>query len=397
MKNCLLLILLSCSTLALTVIPGKAQEATLNGRVLNGSRDSSVVANQPVTLQLFRAAAHAPVDVATQRSSANGAYSFAVAAPDTGATYIASTEHDGVRYYSDQAHFAHMPQARTDIVIFDSTQSNREIAVLMHHLFIQDSGESLSLRETRVLSNPTQKTILNAIADGHEHGAILRIDLPPWAMNITPIPGQFGTDLHVHENALYDAGVFEPGSRQLSFAYELPWQRNRATLVIQVYQPTRSLDLFIGEQGLKLEGAGLVAHGPFNIRGTAYQRFGLENVAAGTRLQLQVVRETPQAEAFPSWLIPIATAALLLFGVSFSRLFKPKPRGGISSMEREKLTKERASLIDAIARLELQPGYTTDPNMQEDRADRFDRLQAVERNLHAQVKTSGSKAKSAKK
>jgi hypothetical protein len=311
--------------IALPALNGLAQTATFSGRLLNGSRDSSGVADQKVTLQIFHHTDHAPRDVAVQTTGSGGAFSFRIPAPDTGSVYIAVSEHQGVRYYSDQASFARTTRAAGTIVLFDSTQSNRGISVLMHHLFVQDMGEALALRETRVLNNPGTKTILNAISDGHEHGAILRIPLPPWAQEITPISGPFGSDLHVHENVLYDTGVFEPGNRQISFTYALPWQRDRATLVIQVDQPTRSLDLFVSQQqNLRLEGSGLLNHGPFTIRGQAYQRYGVGNALPGSRIELQVIRQSAAQESMPPWVTLAATGALLLLGVTLARLRNDK-------------------------------------------------------------------------
>ncbi|HOZ22472.1 MAG TPA: hypothetical protein PLO28_11855 [bacterium] len=312
--------------LTIAALPAWSRNATFSGRLLDGSRDSTGVAGEAVALQLLRDDGHPPREVAAQHTGTDGAFSFSIASPDTGAAYLAMVEHQGVRYYSDQASFAAENQARHDIVRFDSSRSNREIAILMHHLFVQDMGEALALRETRVLHNPTAKTILNAVADGHEAGAILLIKLPPWAQNITPIAGRFGTDLHLHGNTLYDAGVFEPGNRQLSFTYELPWQRDRATLVIEVEQPTRSLDLFIGQEGLRLEGEGLTSHGPFTIRGTVYQRYGIENIAPGSRVQLQVVRQPQGGTSLPPWATLAATGVLLLAGITLARSYQARKK-----------------------------------------------------------------------
>ena len=307
-------------------IPASAREVIFSGRLLDGSRDSTGVAGEAVALQLLRDDGHPPREVETRRTGAGGAFSFRISSPDTGAFYLAMVEHQGVRYYSDQASFAESEEVRHDIVRFDSTRSNREIIVLMHHLFVQDLGEVLALRETRVLHNPAARTILDAIADGHEAGAILRVKLPSWAQKITPIAGRFGADLHLHGTDLYDAGVFEPGNRQISFTYELPWQRDRATLVIEVEQPTRSLDLFIGQEGLHLEGEGLTSHGPFTIRGTVYQRYGIENVHPGTRVQLQVTRQPQDSKTLPPWVTLAATGSLLLLGIGLAQLKNAKKK-----------------------------------------------------------------------
>ncbi|HQI47455.1 MAG TPA: hypothetical protein PLN61_02235 [bacterium] len=316
--------------LALAVLPAAdslAQNASFSGRLLDGSRDSSAVAGAPVILQFFTAE-HPPRNLMTQTTGRDGAFSFHLTVTDSGASYIAMVEHQGVRYYSGEAEFSHNRAVRNDIVRFDSTRDSRGIVVLMHHIILQDQGASLTLRETRVLRNPGNKTILNALTDGHETEALLKIILPPWAQHITPMAGQFGPELKVHGNLIYDTGVFEPGNRQISFTYDLPWQKERAPLAIQIDQPTRSLDLFLPQTGLRLEGSGVQDLGPFTIRGTTYQRFGVENAMPGTRLQLQVVRNAPAAVALPPWLTLAATGSLLILGVGLARAYTARNKKG---------------------------------------------------------------------
>jgi len=369
----------------------QAGTATFSGRILNGTRDSSGVAGQSVALQVFKVDAHAPQEMARVASQANGGFSFSIPAVDTSAHYLATTEYQGVAYYSDPAHFADSPQFTGDIVLFDSTHSAADVVGLMHHLFLQDAGEALAVRETRVLNNPANKTIIDAISDGHEHGGILRIELAPWTQNITPIAGRFGSDLLVHDNVIYDVGVFEPGNRQLSFAYDLAWRKDRATLVVKVDHMTRSLDFFIGDQGLTLQGEGLNDYGPFNIRGTAYHRYGLADVPAGTRLQLQVQRQTIASETLPPYLTLLAAFALLLLGISIARAFSPKQHAGLSAEKRGQLLKERKDLIQKIAQLETSTGFSSDSGQQQERAQLFEKLLRMETQLQAHANTTGKK------
>ncbi len=360
-----------------------AGSATFSGRILNGTRDSSAVAGQAVALHYFKADAHAPQEIARTLSAGNGRYIFSIPALDTSAHYLATSEYQGVAYYSDPAHFSASARFHYDIVLFDSTHSAAGVVGLMHHLFLQDAGEGLAVRETRVLNNPTSKTIIDAIQDTHGHSGILRIDLASWTQEITPIAGRFGSDLMVHEHTLYDVGVFEPGNRQLSFAYQLPWQKDRALLVVEIGHPTRSVDFFVDDQGLSLQGEGLSDHGPFSIRGTAYHRYGLSDVPAGTRLQLQVVRQSVAAESLPPWLTLLATAVLLLFGISLARAFAPKKEQPLGADERAQLLKERQELIERIAALEASASFSSESGMQQERSSLFQRVLRLESRLQA--------------
>ncbi|MBN2356173.1 hypothetical protein JXO59_08670 [candidate division KSB1 bacterium] len=380
-------ILLALISMLFCSPPARAQTRSLSGRILNASHDSTGISGREITLHLFKRGFNQPADIATALSGTRGRFEFRIADLDTSAHYLISAEHEGVRYYSDLVHFGTSTSARLDISVFDSTRSNQQVLVLMHHLFVQNAGKSLALRESRILSNSSGKTIISAMADGHETEAILRFVLPSNAQNITPISGHLETELKVHGNIIYDVGVFEPGNRQISYVYEIPYQYDTATLEIDFTHPTRSFDIFLADASITLQEDRLIDHGPFTIRGTNYHRYGLQEVEPGQRIRIRFSRQSDSAAySSPDFLL-IATTTLLLAGLiaGAARRFKAKPL--LTVEMRDQLLHSRKSLIEEIARLDLESAAEIE-SLQK-RQDLFEKLQRIERTL--QQGKSGAK------
>ncbi len=362
-------LLLICSVFAVS-----AQNGLFRGRVVNASRDSIGLSGQEVQLFLFNQTFPEPKLINSGRSTANGHFQIAINQIDSAAQYLAATDHDGVRYYSEP-----MPiksgMVIQDIVVYDSTHSAQTVRGLMHHVFVQNAGRSLAVRESRILENYSNKTIVSAINDEHEREAIFRIVLPAGAQNITPISAR-GEELSVHGHLLYDTGVFEPGRRQISFAYEIPWQKDRAPIEVDVPFATRAFDVFIGDEKMTLKGEGLVDHGPFNIRGVSYRRYGLQDVAAGKRIQLQFLRSAATTDTANPKRLLLITAGVLLVGVLFASLWRHKSTPVLTEAERQRLIKNRKRLIEEIAMLELTS--ETDIHSLQRRQELFEELQKIE-------------------
>lgn len=357
-----------------------AQTGLFKGRIVNASHDSIGIAGKEIALQWFKEGLREPMHVAAARSAAGGRFEFRIAAVDTSAHYLVSSDHQGVRYYSKPVHLHKSAGAVLDIAVFDSTRSNRQVRGTMHHLFAQNTGKSLAVRESRILTNPSTKTIVHAIADGHEKEAILRFVLPTTAQNITPISGRDAGELTVHGHIVYDNGVFEPGSRQISYAYEIPWKYDEAALEVDFPQPTRAFDVFVADAGITLQGDRLIDHGPFNIRGINYQRYGLQEVESGSRIRVRFTRQSGAAEEDSPALLIISTITLLTAGLLAAAARRNRGTPAISGEMRNRLLQNRKTLIREIAALDLKAD--ADAESLQKRQEMFEQLQNIERMLH---------------
>lgn len=297
-------------------------QVLIQGQALNGSQDSSAVGGLHIVLQRMTPETGVAEKTADLLSGRDGRFECTVPQPDSTSHYFVTSEHQGARYYSElmtvEASSRRIP---TRIVIFDSCRSGSQIVTLMHHVIVEDNGAALLVHEMRMLSNPLNRTILAAVQDEHESAATLMVQLPPAARGFTPQnadPDAFA----LHGHSVYFKGVLEPGSHQLSFTYELPWQDDCADLTVIATTATRSVDFFVADAGQVASTNGLVDHGPFTIRDRTFARYGGRDVPAGQAQQIRFQRSSqPHQDEHPYYALGV-TGGLLLVALSVYELKK---------------------------------------------------------------------------
>jgi len=260
--------------------------------------------------------------IADLLSGRDGRFTFAVPRPDSTAHYFVTSEHQGARYFSELISVeAQSRRVPTRIVIFDSCRSASRIVTLMHHVIVEDNGAALWVREMRMLSNPLNRTLLAAVQDEHESAATLMFHLPPAARGFAPDnadPNAFA----LHGHTVYFKGVLEPGSHQLSFTYELPWQDGRADLTVITATATRSVDFFVANAGQVASTSRLKDHGPFTIRDRTFARYGGRDVPAGQALQIRFQRHDRADQGEHPYYALGLTGSLLLVALTVYTLKK---------------------------------------------------------------------------
>ena len=275
----------------------------LQGRVVNGSHDSTAVAKIRVIMQSMTQEDQEPEELGETQTDANGHYTFPLSHPDTSASYFAAVDYMGVRYFSQGQN----PMQQT-IVVFDTSSGLQNINVVMHHLIIEDVGNAIQVRETRIFNNDGEQAISNFRTHDGVGEYTLRYPLPAGAQEFTPISSPL---LVEKDGFIYDKNVMAPGTRQASFAYVIPYHGNKAPLDIKFDMPTRSFDVFLKSKNLAVVSDQLQDQGTFNIRDAEYYRYNAEDLQAGQDVAMQIVQESsPDSSPYPAILI----TAVLLFG-----------------------------------------------------------------------------------
>lgn len=349
--------------------------ARIDGRVINATRDSLAVSNILVALQKLTAGDAAPQPVGTQTTGRLGNFNFNVTEPDT-ADYFVTADYLGVRYFSNGLKLINGANDLQTVVVYDTTRSTAQVTALMHHILIDDLGESLQLRETRVLNNPTTKTII-APSTASETEGIFRFPLPPGAVDFTPLSGPIGEDLIESGNAAVDRGVFIPGNKTVAYAYQLPLQKSQQTM-FSIPHAARMFDLFVNSNSLRIESPQLTDLGEFTIRGLSYRRYGASNLPADSQVRVAFVR-TGAARATSSSIILLLSGLLLVAGLAsgLSRRRSPQP----DEANRKALLQKKQDLMTQIAEI----GSSNDSK----RRTLFDELKKIE--LQLQLEKIGQK------
>lgn len=305
-----------------------ADQVLIQGRALNGSADSSGIAGVELLLQKMahgHDAGGAMEEPSRTLSASGGLFRFTVSQPDSTINYFLSADYQGARYFSELITLQPgSSRLITQIVVFDSSNSHAALSTLMHHIFVQDAGEFVSVREMHMLSNPLQKTILNALHDTHEPNATLAFRLPAGSRNVNTL-GPDPDELSVHGQTVYFMGILEPGTRQVGYTYEIPWQNDQADLTITAATASRSVDFFLlaAEQVHAING--LTDQGPFTIRDKTFRRYGSQNVQPGQPVQILLQRQSAQSVREHPYYAVAVTAGLLLLAMISVGLKKKQP------------------------------------------------------------------------
>ena len=385
-------------TITIFILYAVSQHAALaayriQGRIINASRDSAAVAAIQVHLQKIKSNDTVPTELLQTQSLSSGKYRFTVQNIDSASTWFAAVDYQGVRYYSnginwkDNRHTQHQ-----DIVVYDSTHSSADVSEFMHHIFIDNLGRTIRFRESRVLNNPGKKAITNAIHNQHIGNATLQFELPQTAINFVPTSSRAAGEIIRHGQFVFDKTIMLPGNKQVSYSYEIPWRGETMPVSFTVEHPSRTFNLFISDPNITLVSSRLTDNGPFSIRGITYHRYGLNNMAKGSKISFMLRRAGGEHKQSATMAITL-TIFLLVLALVIGYTRKTREISSNEKIDRPKLAQRRKELVLEIARLDLDAGQIDSQEMKEKRQSLMDELIDIEMKL----KKSGGKPKSRSK
>ncbi len=295
----------------------------VTGQVINASRDSTAVSDMPVLLAKMTPQANQPVILDTTKSAVNGHYRFQFENKDENATYFTAGDYTGVRYYSNSAEFAN-GNAQTVLVVHDITHSADKVTTFMHHIIVDDMGESVHFRETHVLNNPGNATITHVFEHPDAGAALFEFPLPACARHAEPVAPQAPGELVAESGNVIDRGIMPPGNRQVTYTYECPWQKNSVRISATIRRPTRSFDVFIANPHVTVFSEQLKDLGDFQIRGHNYHRYGIRTPDPGLAVPFELRRSGKHLQSpYPAILL---TAGLLALGLVASYIQRKNNR-----------------------------------------------------------------------
>lgn len=347
----------------------------IRGQLVNASHDSAAIAGYPVSLQKMTEQSHVPEMVSDTQTDQRGFFDFTATITDS-VSYFISTDFQDVRYFSDAINSKQNLQQIVALTVYDSTHSTSSVSGLMHHLIIDDLGQTLQFRETQVLQNSSNKTITQAISDDHVDAALFKFSIPTIAISFQPLSSRTAGEFEQHGHFVYDKGIFLPGNKTISYAYEIPLQRKTVAISITPVHNTRTFDIFLSNENIIIESDQLVNHGPFNIRGTQYFRYGIENANAGTPIRFSLSRS--KSSSLSPYFTIILTALFLGLALSYGLIKNKKiPKDKVESNHKE-LQRKKGKLLSEIAQLDVDLEKNPSEGKRNSRKELFDQLKIIE-------------------
>lgn len=247
----------------------------------------------------------APLD--SVRTDRRGRFAFHLAAPDTTAVYLASTEWHGVGYFTAPARLEGRPSDTLETVVVWDTSSTGPPLSLVRRLItiarLENTDGTFDVLEVFHILNAGT----TARVTGDSARPVWSVAIPDGAIQFQPREGDVSPDAVLRRgDDVVVLGTIAPGGvRQVSVTYSLP--RDLRSLRVPVDQPTGQVDILIEGEGAEVGGPTVSVLPSDSIEGRVFQRFTTAALHSG-----EVLSVTLPARASAQSVLPYVVAALAL-------------------------------------------------------------------------------------
>ena len=292
------------------------------GYVYNGTEDSTTIANTEVQFLVYQK--HTLIDDSSYvlKTNSQGMYHLTNIPVDSTLIYYPRVDFHSIVYYGKGVIVT--PQnnkQQSHVVVYDTTSDKKHIAVQMEHLFIIEENGKIIVREIYLILNTGKRTYLGKKIPDTNHHHVLEFPLPEGYENVELLTPDAQNSVVIENDFLIDMALFPPGSRQLSFQLQIPHKGKEWHYTRPLSYPTGSINIFLSQPELTLEGPGIVPMGDFSIRNTNYQRFAVQHLMPG--MQLDITLKNLPRKSIPIQLIVLGIVAVfLLVGFGYTLLKK---------------------------------------------------------------------------
>jgi len=300
-----------------------AQQTEIWGKVFNGTEDSSLVNNAEVELLIYRG--HQLIDDSSfvSQTNADGVYRFSQLPLDSLLLFYPRTTFHEIVYYGTGVRATKKWHSfQNDIVVYDSTSNKNSIYVAMEHIFITQEKGVVTVKEVLLLTNRGKRTYLGVESATTNINYVLQFPLPDEAENLEILTPEMQNTAKIENGTLYDTALFSPGSKQISFQFQIlykgnEWQFNRA-----IIYPTGGVNLFLSDANLKIDGPNIKPMGDFNIKGKNYQHYSLQQYLMPGMPLAFTLKNLPRQTMDIKWIVLTLVAVFLVVGFIYTFLKK---------------------------------------------------------------------------
>ena len=272
--------------------------------------DTVPVAGRWAVLHAVTVSTGGPVD--SQRTGRDGRFAVRVAAVDTSASYLLSTQYEGIGYFSPPIMPDSLRAPLAPLLVYDTSSIAPPIVVQERHVLVEAPGPEGARRAVELLVLANRGRLTRVSPDSAT---------PTWSGTIPPEAEGFELGLsdfpadavEVRGETLSVYAPIPPGERQILAGYLLPAGVERFD--VPVDQPVGRLDVLLEDSAATLEGRALPLVGMENLNGRPLRRFGGDSVPAGTTISIVFPGRGMVPGTIMVWILVPLAAALLVLGM----------------------------------------------------------------------------------
>jgi hypothetical protein len=199
-----------------------------------------------------------------------------------------------------------------EMTLYDTTDSDQKISVVMHHVVVEQKEGDLWVRELMIVENQGNKVYVGAheIAPGKRE--TLRISLPPGAQELQLMKGLMSSYVVQVEDGLADTMDIKPGRKEILFGYRIDKKISGSKLSKSINLATDSLSFFIPGE-LRVKGENIQYVGLVGETGRQFAHFSGKKLARGSRVALKF-ENSPWAKDFFKGIVPVQGKIVPILG-----------------------------------------------------------------------------------
>ncbi len=342
--------------------PPVNQSGAIGGQVTNGTDGKHDVPG--VQVRVLPLGDQQSSGVITATVDATGQFSVTELTVGPGAEYGLMATYEGVDYIHPE--LARLTPGQptlfgVNLTVYEPDEAV-DLVIRTAHVVVSPAPEqgAAFLTEVWVIRNDTDRTRVAG-----QDGAVLWFDLPPGARSIDVRDPRVRASAKFEDNILFDREPVPPGEREVVLTYEVPYGGMEFTFSRTLPLPVAELQLMVIAPGAVVDSPMLPEQGTTELNGRPVVRAGGSDLAAGSVIEA-LIRGLPKASGGGASSLrsqqlpvvdqrPLAVVVLvialvgMLLAVRYPDLSKTP---GVSRRRTDRLSVERADVLDELARLE---------------------------------------------
>ena len=260
---------------------------SISGVVASGTHNGTLIGGQQVTLRAI-VLSHAPKDVGTATTDAQGRFTFAGLDTSGETTYEVYTHYQGGFFVTAPVSFGGSAVATqtANLTIYDTTTDMSALSVSNLTVLVSTVNKAKGLIPVGVFytfDNTGTRAIAGSLTPSVGGGmpqGLLRFALPASAANLTLGAGFGDAQTAQIDTGFAAAATIPPGLASFAFAFDLPYTGTSATLPLSALYPTARVTV-LAPPAYRIIAPGFATDTPISANGQQFQQLHADNLAAG--------------------------------------------------------------------------------------------------------------------
>ena len=328
--------------LLLAVSRPAAAAGAISGRLVNRTPGGQSVAG--VEVVLTRDGGAGDPEARQARTDRQGRFRFEAIPAGADVPYRLTVRYLGAEYTADPVSPAGQGGKELVIPVWDATGDPATIRVARHHIVVEAGEEGLRVQEFMAVRNLGDRTFVGTRPVSGDRRATLQFTLPRGYAAVQYGEGLMECCVVPVEQGFVDTMDVKPGTRELTFTYQLVPGADRYTLLRPLDYPTDGVDLFIAPATLAVSSETLTERGKIAGQGREYLRWGRDRLEGGAVLAAELAG-LPASRFLWRWLVYAVVAALIGGGFAYPFIRRRRRSTGPAPV---------APARPALSRVELQ-------------------------------------------